>query len=337
VQEKDMIKKQSLNIGPIELESPVVLAPMSGVTDMPFRKLVKSFGAGLVVSEMIASQEMLRASEKTQKMATSCEDESPMAVQLAGTDPQIMAEAAKMNEARGADIIDINMGCPVKKVVKSFAGSALMRNEKLAGKIMQAVKSAVSVPVTVKMRLGWDENSLNAVTLCKMAEDTGLSCVTIHGRTRNQMYGGRADWRAIAPIKQAINIPVIGNGDLNTLQDVDDIVAQSGVDGVMIGRGAYGRPWFLKQVMDYLRTGEKTAPPSLEDQCNIVLSHYDSMLKHYGENVGVRHSRKHIGWYCKGLNGATAFRNEIMKLASPDDVRARIRQFYDENINKKVA
>jgi tRNA-dihydrouridine synthase B len=332
-----MIKKQPLSIGAIKLESPVILAPMSGVTDMPFRKLVKSFGAGLVVSEMIASQEMLRASDKTQKMATSCTGESPMAVQLAGTDPQIMAEAAKMNEARGADIIDINMGCPVKKVVKSFAGSALMRNEKLAGDIMRAVKEAVSIPVTVKMRLGWDENSLNAINLAHMAQEIGLACVTIHGRTRNQMYSGHADWHAIAPIKQALDIPVIGNGDLNTLNDVEQIIEQAGVDGVMIGRGAYGRPWFLRQVIDFLENGQKTPPPTLEEQCEIVLSHYDDMLEHYGEHVGVRHARKHIGWYCKGMTGAAEFRTRIMKLASPDEVRSLIRTFYSDNISRKVA
>jgi tRNA-dihydrouridine synthase B len=332
-----MIKKQSLSIGPIKLDSPVVLAPMSGVTDRPFRKLVKSFGAGLVVSEMIASKEMLRASERTQKMATSCTDESPIAVQLAGTDPEVMAEAAKMNEARGADIIDINMGCPVKKVVKTFAGSALMRDEKLAGEIMAAVKEAVSVPVTVKMRLGWDETSLNAANLCQKAEETGLACVTVHGRTRNQMYGGHADWRAIAEVKKSLSIPLIGNGDINTLEDVKVMLNQSNADGVMIGRGAYGRPWFLKQVMHFLETGENLAPPSLEEQLNILLSHYDAMLEHYGEHVGVRHSRKHIGWYCKGLNGATSFRNEIMKIASPADVKEKIKSFYRQNIENEAA
>ncbi len=332
-----MIKKQSLNIGDIILESPVVLAPMSGVTDMPFRKLVKSYGAGLVVSEMIASQEMLRASEKTKKMSTSCEEESPIAVQLAGTDPDIMAQAAKMNEMRGADIIDINMGCPVKKVVKSYAGSALMRDEKLAGQIMQAVKAAVTIPVTVKMRLGWDDTNRNAQTLAKMAEDIGLSCVTVHGRTRDQMYGGQADWHAIAPIKQSVSIPVIGNGDILTLEDVDAIFEQAGVDGVMIGRGAYGRPWFLKQVMHYIDTGEHLPAPPLSEQRDVVINHYEAMLDHYGEHVGVRHARKHISWYCKGLTGATQFRSEIMKITSPTDVKALIRKLYDQNIERKVA
>lgn len=332
-----MIKKQPLHIGDITLESPVVLAPMSGVTDMPFRKLVKSYGAGLVVSEMIASQEMLRASEKTKKMSTSCDDESPIAVQLAGTDPDIMAQAAKMNEMRGADIIDINMGCPVKKIVKSYAGSALMRDEKLAGQIMQAVKAAVNIPVTVKMRLGWDDTTRNAQTLAKMAEDIGLSCVTVHGRTRDQMYGGQADWQAIAPIKESVSIPVIGNGDILSLEDVDALFEQAGVDGVMIGRGAYGRPWFLKQVMHYIETGEHLPPPPLTEQRDVVISHYEAMLDHYGEHVGVRHARKHISWYCKGLTGATQFRSEIMKVTSPQDVKALIRKLYDQNIERKVA
>ena len=212
-----------------------------------------------------------------------------------------------------------------------------MRDEKLAGDIMKAVKSAVSVPVTVKMRLGWDENSLNAVNLAKIAEDTGLSCITIHGRTRDQMYGGHANWEAIKPIKQAISIPLIGNGDINTFDDVDTMLEQSGADGVMIGRGAYGRPWFLKQVMHYLETGERLNDPSLEEQLDIVLEHYDAMLEHYGEHVGVRHARKHLGWYCKGLQDATHFRNDIMKMASPSDVKKHITDFYNANIESMVA
>lgn len=332
-----MIKKKTLAIGPVTLESPVILAPMSGVTDMPFRQLVKEYGAGLVVSEMIASQEMIRASQKTQKMATKCDSEYPMAVQLAGTDPAIMAEAAKMNEDRGADMIDINMGCPVKKIVKSYAGSALMRNEDLAGEIMQAVKNAVSVPVTVKMRLGWDEDSFNAPVLAKMAQDIGLACVTVHGRTRNQMYGGTADWLAIKKVKDVLSIPLIANGDIQTFADVDQIFNQSGADGIMIGRGAYGRPWFLRQVMDYIESGTTPAEPSLEDQRALVLRHYDMILDHYGIHTGVRHARKHLSWYCKGLRDATHFRTQIMQLSDPDAVKSAIHDFYAQAIAETKA
>lgn len=332
-----MQKLSPLKIGPVTLESPVILAPMSGVTDSPFRRLVKSYGAGLVVSEMIASREMVRACEKTVKMAEPLKNESPMSVQLAGTDPEIMAEAARMNEARGADLIDINMGCPVKKVVKSQAGSALMRDEALAHDIMQAVCEAVHIPVTVKMRLGWDENSLNAPQLARTAQDLGLQAVTVHARTRQQMYKGNADWSALKAVRETISIPLIGNGDLTSLEDIDQIIELGQVDGVMIGRGAYGRPWFLKQVMTYLETGEILPDPSAEEKCEIVLKHYDAMLAHYGVKTGLRHARKHLGWYCKGLSGAAGFREEIMTLQSPEHVKAKIKALFLTPSSKKVA
>jgi tRNA-dihydrouridine synthase B len=326
-----------LRIGPVELSSPVILAPMSGVSDLPFRRLVKRHGAGLVISEMIASQAMIRASRKTIKMSTNCADEQPMAVQLAGCEPEVMAEAARLNEDRGAAIIDINMGCPVKKVVKGDAGSALMRDEALAGRIIEAVVGAVNLPVTVKMRLGWDAASRNAARLARIAERAGARAVTVHGRTRCQFYGGNADWRAIGEVKRAVSIPVIGNGDVTTIEDAERMLAESGADGVMIGRGTYGRPWFLRQVDHYLRTGERLPDPTLEEQLSTVLEHYDAMLDHYGTQSGMRIARKHLGWYSKGLRDSSAFRSTVNALADPRKVRALVKDFYAPILETEAA
>jgi len=318
----------SIQVGPVTIEEPVLLAPMSGVSDLPFRRLVKGMGAGLVVSEMIASQAMIRQNSKTMKMASNCAEEFPMAVQLAGCEPEIMAEAAKLNQDRGAAIIDINMGCPVKKVVNGHAGSALMREEDKAARILDAVVKAVDLPVTLKMRTGWDDNSRNAPRLAKLAEDAGIKMITVHGRTRCQFYNGKSDWDFIARIKEATRLPVIGNGDVLTLEDVTDLMRRSGADGVMIGRGTYGKPWFLNQVIEFLKTGRRLPDPPLDEQYAILRRHYIAMLEHYGRIPGMRMARKHVAWYTKGLPKSAEFRADINRIPDPDGVLSRIDEYY---------
>ena len=318
----------------VTLPVPVILAPLSGVTDLPFRALAKSLGAGLVVSEMIASWAMVRENRNTLRLAEVVAAGGPSAVQLAGCEPAAMAEAARIAVGLGADIIDINFGCPVKKVaIGQAAGSALMRDEAAAARILEATARAVEVPVTLKMRMGWDRDSLNAPRLAQIAEDAGIAMVTVHGRTRQQFYEGEADWAFVAQVKRAVNIPVIVNGDITSEVRAAEALRRSGADGVMIGRGAYGRPWFLAQVAHYLATGAAIAPPDLVAQKAILLRHYAAIRAHFGEGPGVRLGRKHVAWYAHGLHGAAAFRAALNRLDDGQAVEALIHEFYDPLID----
>lgn len=325
----DVIRIAAIPIGPLVLETPVILAPMTGVTDRPFRTLVKRFGAGLTVTEMMASEAVIRDTRQSQQKASWDPSEDPVSMQLAGCEPQRMAEAAKLNEGMGAAIIDINMGCPVKKVVNGHAGSALMREPDLARRIIAATVKAVKVPVTLKMRMGWDHASLNAPELARIAEDLGIQLITVHGRTRCQLYSGRADWAFIRQVKNAVKIPVIANGDIISIADAETALAQSGADGVMIGRGAYGRPWLIAQVMAALTGRAVPADPTLAEQHALVREHYAMMIALYGPVIGVNLARKHLGWYTKGLHDSGTFRNEVNKLPDVAEVISMIDRFYE--------
>ena len=312
-----------LNVGGLQINSNFLLAPMSGVTDYPFREIVKKFKPGLVFSEMIASRALLAKNSKTMKMIKKT-DNYLSAVQIAGCDPEVMAEASKICEDNGADIIDINMGCPVKKVVNGYAGSALMKDEILATKILESVSNSVKVPVTLKMRKGWDDNSLNAPRIAKIAENSGIKMITIHGRTRCQMYKGKSDWKFVKNVKSNVKIPVLVNGDITNKENLKQALKDSKADGVMIGRGSYGRPWIFQE----LCSNKKKIKIKSNLKKQIILNHLQLSLDHYGKDIGLKSFRKHLGWYSKSIKNSNEFRLKINQCTDEIILKNLINDFF---------
>ena len=319
-----------MQIGPYLLKNNLVVAPMAGVTDRPFRQLCKVLGAGMAVSEMVASNSLLWGSQKTLRRANHDGEVEPKSVQIAGADPAMMAEAAKYNVDNGAQIIDINMGCPAKKVCNVMAGSALLRDEPLVGKILDAVVGAVNVPVTLKIRTGWDKQSKNAIMVARIAESAGIQALAMHGRTRACAYTGDAEYDTIAAVKTHIKIPLIANGDITTPEKAKHVLAYTGADAVMIGRAAQGRPWIFREIEYFLKTGAHLPPPRVQEIHQVLMQHLEDLFEFYGEETGVKVARKHIGWYTKGLVGSAHFRHGLMQLQSSEEQIQTIDDFFGE-------
>ena len=318
-----------MRIGPYELANNVILAPMAGVTDRPFRQLCRTMGAGLAVSEMVTSNSLLYGSAKTRRRADHAGESPPVSVQIAGADPILMAKAARYNVDAGAQIIDINMGCPAKKVCNVMAGSALLQDEVLVGRILTAVVNAVDVPVTLKIRTGWDKSHRNALAIARIAEAAGIQALAIHGRTRACMFGGEAEYETIAAVKAATGIPIIANGDVETPAKAHAVLDATRADGLMIGRGALGNPWVFREVAHHLATGETLPPPGVAEIRAVLLAHLDALYAFYGERTGVSMARKHIGWYTKGLPDSAAFRHRVFQIPTTAEQRAAVEHFFD--------
>ncbi len=318
-----------MQIGPYKLKNNLIVAPMAGVTDRPFRQLCKKMGAGMAVSEMVASNSLLYGSEKTRRRANHEGEVEPISVQIVGADPAMLAEAARHNVANGAQIIDINMGCPAKKICNVMAGSALLRDEALVEKILTTVVKSVDVPVTLKIRTGWDKANRNAVRIAKIAEGSGIQSLAVHGRTRACAYMGEAEYDTIADVKQAVRIPVVANGDIGSPEKARYVLDKTGVDAVMIGRAAQGRPWIFREIDHYLKTGEHLPTPEVTEIRSVLLAHLDDLYDFYGEHSGVGVSRKHISWYTKGLVGSAHFRHAMNQLPTRSEQRDAVEAFFE--------
>ena len=325
-----------ITIGPYTLPNNLFLAPMAGVTDRPFRQLCRRLGAGMAVSEMITANKMLWASKKSLLRANHIGEPEPRSIQIAGADPAMLAEAAQHNVDQGAHIIDINMGCPAKKVCNVMAGSALLQNEKLVTDILEAVVTAVDVPVTLKIRTGWDPEHRNGVTIAKIAEQSGIQALAVHGRTRACAYKGDAEYDTIAEIKSAINIPVIANGDITTPEKAKHVLDYTGVDGLMIGRAAQGNPWIFRQILEFLQTGNTVSPPAIKEVQQVLIEHLHALYDFYGEYTGVRMARKHIAWYSKGLRNGNPFRQHMNTLEHAEQQLAYTEDFFGELANHET-
>ena len=319
-----------MQIGPYLLKNNLVVAPMAGVTDRPFRQLCKLMGAGMAVSEMVASNSLLWGSEKTRRRANHEGEVDPISVQIAGADPQMMADAARYNVDEGAQIIDINMGCPAKKVCNVMAGSALLQNEPLVQRIVEAVVRAVQVPVTLKIRTGWDRSNRNAISVARIAESAGIQSLAVHGRTRACGYSGDAEYDTIAAVKDAVRIPVIANGDITTPEKAKQVLAYTNADAVMIGRAAQGRPWIFREIEHYLKTGTYLPAPEVSEIHRVLLGHLHDLYAFYGEHTGVRIARKHISWYTKGLAGSASFRHAMNQLQTCAEQMDAVNIFFGE-------